>query len=205
MELVFVRHALPLAVEEPDGPADPPLAPLGREQARRVGEWLSGEELHGIITSPSARACQTAAPLAELLGLKPVVDPELAEFDAGATSYVPFEELRRRGDERWEAIARGEFHTPDVDPVEFRRRIVARIEQIVAAHPGQRVALFTNAGIINAYVGHILAQEPPLWFGPGYTSITRIGAARDGRRGVISLNETGHLRDLLERSPRPAN
>ncbi len=74
---------------------------------------------------------------------------------------------------------------------------MGRIEEIVAAHPGQRLVVFTNAGVVNAYVGHILAQEPPLWFGPAYASITGVGAARDGRRGVISLNETGHVRDLL--------
>ena len=112
---------------------------------------------------------------------------------------MPFEELRAIGDPRWEAIARGEFHTPEVDPVAFRKRIVDRIEEIIAAHPGQRLAVFTNTGVICAYTGHILNQpaSAPLWFGPGYASITRVGAARDGRRGIISINETGHVRDLL--------
>jgi hypothetical protein len=36
-----------------------------------------------------------------------------------------------------------------------------------------------------------------MWFAPDYASVSRIGAARDGRRGVISLNETTHVRDLL--------
>lgn len=197
MELIFVRHALPLRVERADGPADPPLAPAGREQARRVAEWLSQETLDGIIASPSRRARETAAPLAATLGFHPMIDPDLAEFDEGAASYVPFEELRKLGDERWQAIARGQFHLPDVDPVAFRRKIVDRIEDIVRAHPGQRLAVFTNAGVINAYVGHVLDQAPPLWFGPAYASISRVGAARDGRRGVISLNETGHVRDVL--------
>ena len=67
----------------------------------------------------------------------------------------------------------------------------------MAAHPGKRLAVFTNTGVICAYTGHVLDQQPPLWFGLGYASITRVGAARDGRRGVISLNETGHVRDLL--------
>jgi len=39
----------------------------------------------------------------------------------------------------------------------------------------------------------------PLWFAPAYASVTRIGAARSGRRGIVSLNETGHVRDLLTR------
>src|SRR5919197_4365038 len=201
MDLLFVRHARPLRVDASEGPADPPLAPIGHEQAQAVAAWLQEEELHGVITSPSVRACQTVAPLAEALGLEAVVDPELAEFDAGATSYVPYDELRELRDERWEALARGEFYVSGVDPVQFRRRIVTRVEEIVAAHPGQRLAIFTNAGVINAYVGHILAQEPPLWFGPAFASISRVAAARDGRRGVISLNETGHVRQLLATRP----
>lgn len=199
MELLFVRHALPERVEgvEGDGPADPPLAPRGWEQARAVAGWLAEEKMDGIIAGPSRRARETAQPLAERLGLDPVVDQDLAEFDVGASYYVPVEELKALGDERWEAFARGDFYTPDVDPVAFRNRIVGRIEEIVAANPGQRLAVFTNAGIICAYTGHILRQPTPLWFGPAYTSITRVAAARDGRRGVISLNETGHVRDLL--------
>src|SRR5438132_1577928 len=157
MELVFVRHALPLRIDSSEGPADPALAPSGWKQAEAVADWLRSEELHGIIASPSRRARETAAPLADARGLEPVVDADLAEFDEGATHYVPFEDLRALGDERGQAVARGEFYCSDVDPVQFRRRIVDRLEEIVVAHPGQRLVVFTNAGIINAYVGHILA------------------------------------------------
>jgi probable phosphoglycerate mutase len=196
MELIFVRHALPLRTENVEGPADPPLAPRGWEQAARLAEHLRHEELDGIVTGPSRRTRETAVPLAEALGLAPVVDDDLAEFDRDATSYVPFEELRELRDERWEALSRGEYHT-GIDPVAFRERIVGGVEAIVAAHPGQRIVVSTNAGIINAYVGEVLGQARSLWFNPGYASITRVAASRDGKRGVLSLNETGHVRDLL--------
>lgn len=196
MELVLVRHALPLRVESAEGPADPPLAPRGWAQAGRLAEHLRHERLHGIVCGPSRRARETAAPLAEALGLDPVVEADLAEFDRGATSYVPFEELRDLRDERWEALIRGEYPT-GIDPVAFRERIVSGIEVIVAAHPGERIVVSTNTGVINAYVGSILGQTRPLWFAPAYASISRVAAARDGRRGVLSLNETGHVRDLL--------
>jgi len=199
MELLLIRHGLPERAEGLAGPADPPLSSLGWEQARAVADYLKGEEVDGIIAGPSRRARETAMPLAGATGLDVVVDDELAEYDVGATSYVPPEQLRAAGDPRWEAIARGEFHTPEVDPVAFRARIVARIEDIVAANPGRTLAVFTNAGIVCGYTGHILGQTPtkPLWFAPAYASITRVGAARDGRRGVISLNETGHVCELL--------
>jgi 2,3-bisphosphoglycerate-dependent phosphoglycerate mutase len=196
LELIFVRHALPLRIERLEGPADPPLAPRGWEQAARLAEHLRHEEVHGIVVSPSRRTRETAIPLAEALGVEPLVDDDLAEFDRDATSYVPFEELRELRDERWEALSRGEYHT-GIDPVAFRERIVGGVEAIIAAHPGQRIVVSTNAGIINAYVGEVLGQTRSLWFNPGYASITRVAASRDGKRGVLSLNETGHVRDLL--------
>jgi hypothetical protein len=45
----------------------------------------------------------------------------------------------------------------------------------------------------------VLGQQRAIWLAPGYCSITRLAVARDGRRGVVSLNETGHVRDLLHR------
>jgi broad specificity phosphatase PhoE len=62
-------------------------------------------------------------------------------------------------------------------------------------HPGQVVVAVCHGGVINAYVGHILDIPMPLWFAPCYTGISRVAASRRGHRSVISLNETGHLRD----------
>ena len=199
VELVLVRHALPVRVDAtPDGgPADPGLAPLGAEQARRVVQALAGDEVSAIWTSPAARARQTAEPLAAALGLEPVVEPGIAEFDRDEASYVPVEELRAAGDPRWERLLRGDLYGAGVDPAAFRSRVVAAVEQAVARHPGGRVVLFTHAGACNAYLGHLLGQPRDLWFAPAYCSVSRVGAARDGRRGVVSLNETGHVRDLL--------
>lgn len=214
MELVFVRHALPVRVDGPTdalgsagrkatrdrpiaGPADPGLADAGRRQARRVAQWLAGQDPRAIYASPQRRARETAEPLAAAVSLPVAIEAGLAEFDPDATSYVPVEELRAAGDPRWDRMARGELYAPDVDPTEFRRRVVAAVEVIVEAHPGERVVLFSHAGAINAYTGHVLDQSRSIWFAPAYCSLTRVAAARDGRRGIVSLNETGHVRDLL--------
>ena len=202
MEIVLVRHALPVRVDAtPDGsPADPGLAPLGVEQAERVVQALAGDEVTALYSSPAARAQQTAAPLAAALGLEPVVEPGLAEFDSGDPSYVPVEELRAAGDPRWAELVRGELYSTGVDPVAFRSRVVAAVEAVAQRHPGGRAVLFTHAGACNAYLGHLLGQTRTIWFAPAYCSMSRVGAARDGRRGVVSLNETGHVRDLLRRA-----
>ena len=201
MELVLVRHALPVRIDAtPDGgPADPALAEHGRVQAERLVQALAGDEVTALYTSPSLRARQTAAPLERHLGMAAEVDDGLAEFDTGDSSYVPVEELKAAGDPRYTALLHGDLYSTDVDPVAFRARVVAAVERIAARHPGGRAVLFSHAGAINAAAGAVLGQERTIWFAPDYCSVSRLAAARDGRRSVVSLNETGHVRDLLPR------
>lgn len=158
---------------------------------------LTGDRVDAIYASPALRARQTAAPLAQALGLEVQVETGLAEFDAGHTSYVPVEQLRAEGGPRWEALRTGEL--PGFDPAAFRADVVAGVERVVAAHPGGLAVLFAHSGTINAWTGHVAGVSRTLWVAPDYASLTRVGAARDGRRGLISLNETGHVRDLLSR------
>ena len=201
MELVLVRHALPIRIDAThDGsPADPGLSERGHEQARRVLEALEHDEITHLYSSPALRARQTAEPLGEELGLELVIEDGLAEFDVAHSSYVPVEELRAAGDPRWELLVKGDLYHPEVDPIAFRERVVTACEAIAARHPGGRAVLFMHSGSINAFAGTVIGQQKALWFAPAYASVSRIGAARDGRRGVISLNETSHVRDLLKR------
>ena len=201
MEIVFVRHALPLRVEAAaDGsPADPALTERGQDQARRVVEALRHDEITALITSPSRRARETAAPLAAALGLPLQIEDGVAEFDSQDPTYVPVEELRAANDPRWQALLKGDLYSFGIDPVAFRTRVVETVERIAATYPGGRVVVFSHSGTINAWAGHVLSQERPIWFAPDYCSLNRFAAASSGRRGVLSLNDTGHVRDLLHR------
>jgi probable phosphoglycerate mutase len=190
MELLLIRHALPVRVDEGavDGPADPPLADLGIRQAEALARWLAGEQVDAVWSSPMRRARETAAPLAERLRLPVTVDDGLAEYDKDAASYIPIEELKAANDPRWNQLPER--------PEEFAAEVVAAVERIVDAHPGQRVAVVCHGGVVNAYAGHVLGIEDPLFFLPAYTSISRILAASSGVRSVQSLNEAGHIRSL---------
>jgi probable phosphoglycerate mutase len=190
MELLLIRHALPVRIDEGsvDGPANPHLAPLGVAQSEAVAAWLAEEEIHALWSSPMRRALETAAPLAAVLGLPITVDDGLAEYDRHADSYIPIEELKAAKDPRW-------FEVPE-QPDEFKAEVVAAVERIVAAHPRQRVAVVCHGGVINAYTGHVLGVDDPLFFLPEYTSISRVLAASSGERSIGSLNESGHLRHL---------
>ena len=193
MDLILVRHALPLREEVEDGTADPGLTPEGVEQAERLAAWLTAEPVDVLAQSPARRAVETAQPFAERAGLVPETVEGLAEYDVGLASYVPLEELKAAGDERWRATQRGELWG-DLDPDEFRDRVVGAVEGLIDAHPGRRVIAVCHGGVINVYTGHILGIERSLWFAAGYTSITRVAASRRGHRNLVSLNEMCHLR-----------
>ena len=185
-------------MERPDGPADPPLADLGREQAEALAAALTDEAVDALYTSPLRRAVQTAEPAAAALGLGLVVDDGLAEYDRGSAEYVPLEELRANGDPRWqEMVEAGFVAAAGVDPEAWMAGAVAAVERLVGQHPGETVVLVCHGGVINAYVSWVLGTSRRMFFEPAYCSISRVVAARNGAREVRSLNETAHVRRLL--------
>jgi probable phosphoglycerate mutase len=71
MELILIRHGLPLRVENTDGsPADPELGNDGVEQAQKLARWMKDEKLDAIYCSPLMRARMTAKPLADAKDLE---------------------------------------------------------------------------------------------------------------------------------------
>jgi 2,3-bisphosphoglycerate-dependent phosphoglycerate mutase len=194
MELLLIRHGLPVRRELTEGIADPELAADGIEQAKRLGEYLSTEAIRAVYTSPLRRAMQTAEPLAAAQGVGIVVDDAVAEWDRTSSEYVPVEELKAANDPRWQAMMNGEW-TAEETPEEFRERSVGAIERMIAAHSGDTIAVVCHGGVINGYLSHILGLSHPIgFFYPNYTSIHRVAAARSGERSIVTLNETAHLR-----------
>jgi broad specificity phosphatase PhoE len=198
MQIVLVRHGLPERMEVADGVADPPLARLGRQQARAVAAFLADEPVEAIVSSPQLRARLTAQPLADLLDVAVQVVADLAEYDSGERSYVPVHQLHETNAEMWQQMLRGDL--PDfVDVDAFRTRVTTALEQVMAAHPGRgKVAVFCHAGVINVALGGYLGIARALPFAVDYAGISRITASRIGRRAVISVNETAHVRTLLD-------
>ena len=195
MEIVLVRHGLPLRVELETGIADPELASEGHEQAAKMAAYLGVEDIEAVYVSPLRRAVETARPLCKLLGLGAVVSEGVAEFDRNSREYVPVEELRATNDPRWEKLLRGEWDGVDEDPSLFKARVVATVEDMIARHPGGRVVVVCHGGVINQYLAHVLGIETHIgFFYPKYTSIHRVMASRSGQRSIVSINEASHLR-----------
>ncbi len=195
MELLLIRHGLPVRRELESGAADPELSEAGVQQAQHLAHYLSTERLDAVYASPMRRAFQTAQPLAASQGVPLVIVDEVAEWDRHSNEYVPMEELKASGDPRWELVMRGEWPAREVSPDEFRTQVVDKLEQLIAAHSGQRIAVVCHGGVIAGYLTHILGIAAPHgFFYPNYTSIHRVAAARSGERTIVTLNETSHLR-----------
>lgn len=196
MELVLVRHGLPMREEnEPGGkPADPPLSEEGRRQARLVAEYLAPEGFDAVYSSPMRRAVETAQPLAELLGIEVVIDEELAELDRGHHFYVPIEELRATGDPRYQQLLDGELYG-EVDMDTFGRVSSLAVQRVLEANPDKRVAVFAHGGVINAFASRVLELDRWFFFHPHYTGVCRFRPSPiNDKLSLWSLNELAHLR-----------
>ena len=195
MELILIRHGLPLRREVVEGPADPELAPEGRDQSARLASYLASEKIAAIYSSPMKRALQTAEPLAQTTGLPISIVDEVAEYDRLSNEYIPIEELRAANDERWQKLLAGGWQS-DSDTLEsFRDRVISSLELLISHHASQRIVVTCHGGVINQYLAHILGISTERgFFYPQYTSIHRVVASQNGLRSVGSLNEIAHLR-----------
>jgi len=194
VELILVRHALPVRRENSVGPADPELSDDGVAQALLFAKYMESEHIDALYSSPLQRAQQTAAPLAQLKKMLPVIVDGVAEFDQHSNEYIPVEELKAANDPRWAEMINGTWTSPE-EAQEFTDRVIDALESIIKDNRGGRVVVTCHGGVINEFLAHVLGLENRQFFYPNYTSLHRIAASSNGHRSVLSINETAHLRN----------
>jgi probable phosphoglycerate mutase len=202
MQLLLIRHALPLRTEAGQG-SDPDLSNEGVEQAARLPDALKRFPITRVVSSPQRRAVQTGQPVAAALGLPVEIDARLAEYDRDLGQYIPVEQLAVENPAELKRLASG--HLPgSVDEGAFKSRTLAAIDDLVAQGEHEdTVAVFSHAGVINALLHQILGTERLLSFHVDYASVTRLLSSRStGRLAVGGVNGTEHVWDLLPRSTR---
>ncbi|RJQ84993.1 histidine phosphatase family protein [Amycolatopsis panacis] len=202
-EIFLVRHgeSMPAKASAPfellDGQADPDLAPEGREHAARVARRLAGERLDALYVTTLRRTVQTAAPLAEKLGLTPAVEPDLREIYLGdweknglfrkhTTEGHPIVQ-RLWTEQRWDVIPGAESDEA------FGCRIRAALTRIAAANPDRRVAVFTHGGVIGeAFAQATRALDRFAFLGADNGSVSHL--VLHGENWLVRrFNDTAHL------------
>jgi broad specificity phosphatase PhoE len=209
-ELYLIRHgdALPAGDEIVPGGTydDQPLSQLGRQQAEAVTARLAALPFDAIYSSPYRRARETAAPLAERQSLEVQLEPGIREIRLGQVgeglpqgvspdAYALA--LRERLDEIVRRVAASGYWSsiPNSEPSgEFRARVKTAIDRLAEHHVGQRVALFSHGGVINAYLAITLGLDRDFFFPPVNTSISVV-RVKGETRVLLGLNDVCHLRD----------
>jgi 2,3-bisphosphoglycerate-dependent phosphoglycerate mutase len=155
------------------GSSDVELNELGRKQARELAEDLADVELDAIYASDLSRARATAEAVAETKDLPVQVDARLRERAFGS----------------WEGLTRADIEErfapedrPDGETDEqVRARVLAAIEEIAAAHPGEQVLVVSHGGALNALWHHALGERIERW---GNCAVYKLAVRDNGYRAV---------------------
>lgn len=155
---LLVRHASCAHVGRslPGRRAGVHLNDVGRAEAARLAELLARAPLAALHSSPLERARETAAPLADRLGLAVQVSAALNEVDVGEWSGKSFAELE--GEPLWgpwNAFRSGVRPPGGESALEVALRVTDEMQALRRERPDGWVALFSHADVIRTTLAHL--------------------------------------------------
>lgn len=169
------------------GSSDIPLNDVGRRQARDAADALAARHWRRVYTSPLSRAAETAAILAERLGLPdPEPVPGLAERAYGSAEGLTSDEVHERFPD---GVVPGKE-----SPEALTARALGAIGTLADRAGDDPVIVVTHGGVIGALVRSVSDDEMP-----GERHLIRNGSAHtfDYHGGALSLVEfAGAAEDL---------
>ena len=136
------------------GSSDIELNELGRRQAQSLAQELTDVDLDAIYSSDLSRAQATAAAVAATHGLDVRLDPRLRERSFGSWEGLTRDDL--------DAMPPGSRHDGETDD-EVRERVLAAVQEIAAAHPGEEVLIVSHGGALNTLWHHALGVRVERW------------------------------------------
>lgn len=167
----------------------------GQAQAVALAERLSDAQLAALYSSPLERTRETAAPLAQRLGLDVQILDGIIETDCGAWTGQSVEALSQT--ELWKQvqIQPSRFRFPGGESMaEIQARMVAALEMLLAAHPGQAVAVVSHSDPIKLaiayYTGMPLDLFQRLEIAPASISEIEFAGLRPR---LVRLNDCSHI------------
>jgi probable phosphoglycerate mutase len=209
VELLLVRHAE--ATPDPNGALehasyrDLPLNPRGRSQARALGARLAKTKLATIYSSPLKRAAETAKAISNATTRAIAYDERLREVEIGSLDEPRHPaEFGAHLDRLAElAIAHGGWSQIEgTEPsAAIRSRMRDAILAIADGHAGQRIAVVSHAGSINAFFADVIGLASDFFFPAGNASISTV-RVRGDKMLLVALNDVTHLHGMRE--PRAA-
>jgi broad specificity phosphatase PhoE len=197
--LLLARHGQSVsnAVRRVQGAQDVALSPLGVLQAEALRRALGRRRIAHVYASPLERARRTAEIAVVGTGLPLTVVDDLRELSLGQWEGYTVEEIRTRPGDPYAQWVRDPVQCPPPggEPLaEVQERVLRAVAEIGSTHPdGETVLIVSHGGVISALLAH--------WLGLPLSSIWRLAVANCSLSEVspprvVSVNETGHLRDV---------
>jgi broad specificity phosphatase PhoE len=197
--LLLARHGQSLsnAVRRFQGAQDVALSPLGVRQAEALALAVERRRVAHVYASPLERARRTAEIAVAASGVALTLLDDLRELSLGDWEGCTVEEIRTRPGDPYAQWVRDPVLClpPGGEPLaEVQARVLRAVDAIAAAHPdGEDVLIVAHGGVISALLAH--------WLGLPLSSIWRLAVANCSLSEVapprvVSVNETGHLRDV---------
>lgn len=177
------------------GHFDSMLTERGREQARITARALEALGIERIVTSPLARARETASIVGERLGLTPTPRRDLMEYDMGKASGKTWASLREEFAEIFAVLKEGErprFPGEEGRP-HFAIRVGAALDEL-AALDGTTLVV-THGGVIGAmcHVAIGLEYTTGSRFASSNCALTEFRSAPSGGLVLHRTNDGCHL------------
>ncbi len=182
------------------------LSERGRRDARALAERLESVPVERIISSPLARAAQTAQILAASRSFEPELDPRLTEFDYGGWEGMTTEEVDERMPDQYALYEANPavYHVGGGESgIEAARRVTALIDDLLAwwSGSGERTCLLVGHSSINrallAAVSGVPLPDYRRRFQQDWTnlSVLRWQSPESGPL-ILLLNDVAHVRGV---------
>ena len=198
--ILLVRHgATELSAEDRfAGSTDVPLGAEGRLQVELLGRRLAGESFAAAYASPLGRALDTATAVARPHGLPVKVIDGLREIDHGRWEGLRHEDAEVTYPDEYAAWRHDPFNfapTGGEAGKHVLERALRAFQQIVEAHPGERVLVVSHKATIRLVIAHALGFDPRgyrdrLEQMPACLNIIEMGP--DGMGRLMLLNDVSH-------------
>jgi probable phosphoglycerate mutase len=144
---------------------------------------------------------ETAQPLLDATGLPPRVEPDLRELHLGEWEDGLILQRLAQGGPAGRA-GRGRAAVDLIPGAEsaaaLATRVRAALQRVAAAHPGERVAVFTHGGVV-AQTLALATGAPPFTFLSGRTASLSQVVLVGERWTVRRFDDTAHLADDFPR------
>ncbi|MBX3082005.1 MAG: histidine phosphatase family protein [Anaerolineae bacterium] len=156
--LILVRHAETQRVAGVNA-HDWQLTEAARERCLILAQRLSAFDVGAVVSSPEAKAIQTARPIAERCGVEIEMLAGLREHDRRNVPYVgddaDFKATIRRVFEQPSQLIYGN-ETAD----QAHQRFAEAVRQALAAHPERDLVLVTHATVLTLYISRLATLDP---------------------------------------------